>query len=242
MSCSTMSTARPVARADLPEPRHDLPRLLHAHASGRLVEQESFGRRASAMAISSSRWSPCPILPAGSCARLRDAGELQALVRTRGDLRERVPRPDGRGPAERPLRAQPHVLEHREVREDARDLHRPRDARPGPPRRRPPRHVRALPPDLAAARRKQPGEQVDAGRLAGAVGADECPELAGADREVDPVDGHQAAELSGQLARLERDLAHAAARLPCQARHTPASPRGKNRTMRISRMPTGICV
>ena len=100
-----------------------------------------------------------------------------------------------------------HVLEHREVREDRGDLegaHEPH-ARDG---RRP--RAGDLTPfveDLAARRRQEMREQVEAGGLAGAVRADERVDGAAPDPQVHLVHGHEALELARQLARLEKDVA-----------------------------------
>src|SRR5439155_13039071 len=55
--------------------------------------------------------------------------------------------------------------------------------------------------------------------LARAVGADESTHLAGAEREREPIDGHEPAELFGEPARLEQPAVRGAGR----ARHTRGS-------------------
>src|SRR3990167_6192652 len=104
------------------------------------------------------------------------------------------------------------------------------------------RDVAALPDDLPAARRKEPGQQVDARRLARAVRADQRAQLAVADGQVDAVDGRQAAEPAGEPPGREDDLAQGVARRVRHTRQTPARPPGKKSTITMSRMPTGICV
>ena len=83
--------------------------------------------------------------------------------------------------------------------------------------------VLAVEDDLARGRGEEPGEEVEEGRLAGAVGAHEGVDRAGPDDEVDLGDGPEAAELLGQGARLEhgcRCLVHLHLLVPAPARRS----------------------
>ena len=79
--------------------------------------------------------------------------------------------------------------------------------------------------DLAAGRLVQPGDHVEERRLARAVRPDQADDRALLDREVDPVDRHQAAEALGQAAYVEQ-VGHASvaqARTPPSGRSMSAS-------------------
>ena len=65
----------------------------------------------------------------------------------------------------RSLRRQPHVLVHRQQREDVRDLERAADARLRPPIGRLIRYVDAVELDATARRPAQPGDEVEECRL-----------------------------------------------------------------------------
>ena len=62
-------------------------------------------------------------------------------------------------------------------------------------------------------RRVDAGHRVEAGGLAGTVGADQAEDLAPLDLEVDVVERDDAAEAEGDVVDLEQDLAHGAGRL-----------------------------
>jgi len=72
--------------------------------------------------------------------------------------------------------------------------------------------------DVALARRKHPGDAVEEGCLARAVGTDEGEHLAPFDLEADVVDGHQAEEALGDALQLEDRLAGAFFGHVCPAR------------------------
>jgi len=95
-------------------------------------------------------------------------------------------------------------------------------------------HVRDVLPlevDRARGGRKESADQIEERGLAGAVGTDHRAQLAGADREGDPVDGDELAELLARGAHLEN--AHAMAfRLS-----TPSTPRGKKSTTSMKNTP-----
>ncbi len=233
---------QPVAVADLAQALDDLPRLLDAHPGRRLVQQEHprLERQGD------GDLQQALVAVADAARRLvgvrRDAGQLQALAAPLGDAGQSRPRRQRGRAAQQPLRAQPHVLEDRQRWADGGHLHGARESGAGPARRRPCGDVLAAKPDLPRARRREAGEQVDQRRLAGPVRADERAQLAIVQHQPHILDGLQPAEAAAKPARLEDDVAHAAGRPADHDRHTPDSPRGQKITMRISKMPTGICV
>ena len=105
--------------------------------------------------------------------------------------------------------AEQEVLEHGGVLEQLDVLERPRDAAPGHLVRRHPRDVLPVEDQAARAWIVDPRDQIEDGRLAGAVGADDREDLARLDLEAHAVDGPQAAEvhdepLRGQEAQRNR--------------------------------------
>ena len=62
--------------------------------------------------------------------------------------------------------------------------------------------------DPPGGRREEAGEQVEQRRLAGAVGPDQRVHAAGGDGQVDPVDGAEAAEVTGEPAGGQRWTVH----------------------------------
>ena len=105
------------------------------------------------------------------------------------------------------------VLQRRHLREEPDVLERARDAEVVDLVRLGAGDLLALEPDLALGRGVDAGHRVEAGRLAGAVGADQAEDLAAADLEVDVVEGHDAAEAQRDVVDLEQGLAHLAGRL-----------------------------
>ena len=114
-----------------------------------------------------------------------------------------------------------HVLQRAEAAKDAGDLERAAQAAAAEP-------MRGQPADLLAAEVDPPGvvpqiaaDQVEERGLAGAVGTDDRPQVAGLDRQVHAVHGLDAAEVLAQAENGE-DQALAAGRV----RHgrPPASP------------------
>ena len=64
----------------------------------------------------------------------------------------------------------------------------------------------AVEQDLPARRLEKLGQQVEAGGLAGAVGADQRVDGAATHLEVDVVDGHEAFELFDESPRFQNDV------------------------------------
>ena len=94
-----------------------------------------------------------------------------------------------------------HVLEERGELEGAHqpaldDLMRLKPVMSSPPKT-----------DGAGRRPQEAGQQIEAGRLAGAVRADEADDLALVDGEVDVVDGGESAEVLGEVTRFEKEPA-----------------------------------
>ena len=100
-----------------------------------------------------------------------------------------------------------HVLERGHVVEEADVLERPRHAERRDLVRRARGDVDVLEEDPARGRLVDAGQDVEEGRLAGAVRADQADDRAARDREVDVVHGDEAAELLAHLDRLEQRLA-----------------------------------
>src|SRR3974390_3822397 len=90
-----------------------------------------------------------------------------------------------------------YVLPHRERRERPRDLEGAIDAEVHDAMRRHAADRPALEPDLAAVRRINPRDHVDAGGLARSIRADEAQNLARVQREAHAVERTEAAELLG---------------------------------------------
>src|SRR6266513_4177745 len=91
---------------------------------------------------------------------------------------------------------------------------------------------------LAARRGKKVREQVEAGGLAGAVGADERVDASAPDLEADVADGDEALEFLPQAARFENDVyrhgcgensTRAARRKRLTSRRPPSRPAGRDR-------------
>ena len=119
--------------------------------------------------------------------------------------------PPGRPDVARPVEgAHHHVLERGEPGEGLHELERPREAQAADRVGLEPDQGRVVEGDRAVARRVEAGDQVEHGGLAGAVGPDEPDDLAGRDREVEPVDGLQPAEALAEPADLQT-RGHAAA-------------------------------
>src|SRR3546814_7698866 len=97
-------------------------------------------------------------------------------------------------PAGARLQGEPQVLVEREAREESCDLERAREPAPGNGVGRQAADVAAVQPHRATVRQIEPGNQVEGGGLAGAVGADERMDLSARHREVDLLHGADAAE------------------------------------------------
>ena len=90
--------------------------------------------------------------------------------------------------------------------EHRRNLKRADDAPPCNLSRRLRRDVGSIEKNHAAGGLDELGEQIKAGRFAGAVGADQCVNRAPAHLQVHLVNGHKALEFFGELLCLEDDV------------------------------------
>ena len=93
------------------------------------------------------------------------------------------------------------VLGHAERGIDARDLKLAADAGAGDSKRRPVGDVRAGGADAPGRRRERTRHDIEEGRLAAAVGADDAAQLAGLENEVQPVERDHAAKVLGNAPR-----------------------------------------
>src|SRR6266480_2318746 len=126
-----------------------------------------------------------------------------------------------------------HVLERRHLWEEADVLERAADTELRDRVWRLVGDVDAVEDDHARRRAVEAGEHVEEGRLAGPVRADQADDRALRDREVEVVDGEQAAELLADVVGDEqsaRDLAHPRGILP----DSPRSPAPGSSAPRIS--------
>jgi hypothetical protein len=110
-----------------------------------------------------------------------------------------------------PLQRDTHVFEHGEVRENGGDLKRAHQAKPRHPRRRERRDVAPLVDDASPARAHELGQEVETGRLARAVGADQRVNRTARNAQIDPADRDESGEFLGEILGLEDEIvAHAA--------------------------------
>ena len=96
------------------------------------------------------------------------------------------------------------VLEHGEALERPRDLMRAADAGPAALMRARARHVDAVEQHLSAIGRDVAGDQVEQGRLAGAVGSDDAHRVAARNRQIYAVGRLERAERLGEATDLEQ--------------------------------------
>src|SRR5262249_59739009 len=95
------------------------------------------------------------------------------------------------------VQAQQDVLERRHLLEERGELKRPDETAGGDLVRPKPGDVLAVEDDRAGGGPQEAAQEIEAGRLAGAVGSDEADDLAFLDGEVDVVARGQAAEVAG---------------------------------------------
>ena len=101
------------------------------------------------------------------------------------------------------MQAQEHILERGHLLEERGELKRAHEPARGDLMRAEAGDVLAVEDDRPAGRSQKSAQEIEAGRLAGAVRADQADDLALVDGEVDAVDGRQPAEEPGEIARLE---------------------------------------
>ena len=168
------------------------------HAGGRLVQQQQTRLRGEQHAD----LEPLPLAVA------ERAGALSTLARQMNP-RELVLGRHEVGPGEHrqpPLRPawQAQILEHAQLVEHCRHLKLAADAGARDPVHRPAGDVLAGKPHPAAAWGERAGDQVEQGRLAAAVRADQGMQRALLEREVDAVDRSEPAERPSQPFDLEQ--------------------------------------
>src|SRR5262249_46639349 len=105
----------------------------------------------------------------------------------------------------RSLHRDTHVLERGQVREDVRDLIGFADSEAGDGVLRQAGDVPPVEGDRSGRGRHLAGDEPGEGRLAGAVRTDDRAELAAPDGDRHLLDGDQASERAGQVARLQQD-------------------------------------
>src|SRR3954468_19476827 len=104
------------------------------------------------------------------------------------------------------LQSDAHVLQHCEVRENRGDLERADETHARDAGRRRAGDLAAIEEDLASGRLQKMGQQVEAGRLPGAVGPDQRVDRAAPDLEGNAVDGDEALELLGEAPRFKNGV------------------------------------
>ena len=104
------------------------------------------------------------------------------------------------------LQRDAHILQRRQMRKYRRDLERANQAEPRHVGRRHRRDVLPLVEDLARRRLQKLGQEIEAGRLAGPVRADQRVNAAAADLERDVANGKETREFLGQSVGFENEL------------------------------------
>jgi hypothetical protein len=104
---------------------------------------------------------------------------------------------------ELPLQGDPDILAHAQMRKDRRNLERPHHAAAGYVGGLEGGDVAAVVENLSGRGVEKLCQEVEDGRLAGAVRPDQRVDRAAADREIHPLHRGEAAELFGQTAGFE---------------------------------------
>src|SRR5581483_6290607 len=209
-------------QAEVAPQRRDQPRhgrgLLRVHARRWLVEQQQLrlGRQgagdleAALVAIGQVLGNLVgPVAEADQMEQVaRSLPRFTLLARDPGRPEDGADRP-GLQPAVHPDQ---HVLQGGHVVEQPDVLKRPGDAACGDLVGRQIGDVGAVEVDPAAVQRVDPGDEVEERGLASAVRADHRDDRAARDREVDLVDGDEAAEDLGDFLGLEKHVGHTGVR------------------------------
>ena len=211
MSCSVKTMVSPVSRAMPGHHLHDLVALARRHAGGGLVQQQE----ARGAGQRDGQLEPALV------AVGEDAARLGRLLEQADPLEQRV----GLVPVEAPGRHEDvvvpavvgqerrqHVLERGEPAEDARDLKRAPHPAPAQLVRRQPAHLLAQEVHLARVVGEVAAQEVEERRLPRAVRPDDGPPIARRHRQVDAVDGLDAAEVLPQRDDVEDE---GTVRRPC---------------------------
>ena len=214
MSWSTSSTVDAVRRRRARIARPSTSLSVGVEPGRRLVEQHDSGSRGQrpghahqlALALATGRRAWCR---AGRSIPSTSSGPVECVAR--GTAAGGATRSASGAHQRAALGGDQQVLLDRQVVEQLQRLERAAETRAGPALRRQAADVLARANRIDARARHEPGDRVDARRLARAVRADQADQLARADVEIDLVDGHEPAEADRQPRRLE------------QRRHPPAS-------------------
>jgi hypothetical protein len=132
-----------------------------------------------------------------------------------------------------------HVLGDGHRAEGGGDLEGAGDAAAADFARRQPGDVAVREADRSAVRLELAVDDVEAGRFAGAVGADQGQKLAARHREAHVIDGANGAEAFAQ--RGDGELAHEVRRRPASSAKAPARPEGKASTKTRMMPPRSAC-
>ncbi len=205
----------------------DAVHVLVAHALRGLVEQHQLGlhrqRRGDLQrALAAVRQVDGDLVGQVGKAHLREQ-----LARPAVEVRQAaLAFPEMERRAQAALQAEAHVLGERQVREHGRYLKRADHPAPGDLRRRLAGDVRAIEGDGAGRGFEELGQQVEAGGLARAVGADQRMDGTAAHRQVHIAHRGEALEFLGEMAGFENDVvAHGAGAAPWWA---PPARRARN--------------
>src|SRR5207245_6586796 len=207
--------------------RRDALDVLVRQAGGGLVQQHALrvereGRRDLQCALSAVRQ-----LDRG---RPGEGGEADRVDQLQGPAIE-LPEhalgpPEVERAAARSLQRDAHVFQNRQVREHGRDLKRAHEPQAGDVRRTGARDVAALEPDAPARGSEEMRQQIEAGRLAGAVGTDERVDRPAAHPQGHVLDGDEPAKLLGESLGLEDEVvSHLEAAGPAADRTAPRASR-----------------
>ena len=241
--CSTSSTPVPCA-ADGLDQGAQAPDLLDRQSGGRLVEHQE-GRPQHQRARDLHEAQLAVLQSVGAHARQADSRPTAASAGIAASAQLRFVAMVARQRQQRfgeaglavDRAADHHVLQHRRGADQARRLEGAGDAMAGAQMRRAGRQGRRRPAAPAPAlRRVVAGDDVQRRRLAAAVGADQAVHLAGADLEVEPVDGPHAAEM--QRDALEREQSPGCRR---RVEHARPAARAAARSRDAARAAGGSC-
>jgi hypothetical protein len=214
-----------------------------AEAAGRLVEQEQLGltgeRHADLQepALTVGKVAGLDVLATGQADEPDDGGRP---VLGLAERRRRRPAVEAAGPHDG--HRHPEVLQHRVVVEQVQDLERATDPEAGAPVGREPRDVLPIEADLPGVGREQAAQQVEAGRLAGAVRADQRRQAVRLEGDADAVQDDVAAEGLPEPAGLE-DRAHRmtpVGRPAASGARVSWKPVGRRARRASPRMPSGM--
>src|SRR6185369_4975726 len=223
-------------RGDLTHERRGLFRLTRRHARRGLVEEQEggFGGERQTdleVALLTVREILGQLVALG-----REPERAQKLRDVRPDVGQTPERGEPPGLARARLRGDAHVLEHRDLREDVRDLERLGDAQPVDRLGREPGDLAPPEPDTAGAGPVKSGDQVEERGFPGPVGPDHREDLALPDGEAHLRERREGAEALGKRLDLE-DYAVVRHRRPPRSSRSPSRPLGMNRTMKIRTSP-----